>query len=145
MAPHPFFPHPSCLRDRLLKEIDLFDAVEFSHFYSRRINFNQRAVRLAREVGLPLLGTSDSHLTRQFGTTYSLIEADPSAASVLRAIRKGQVHVVSRPLALRQLVGIALELVRGSSRERAAKGVMLLHGSSASSAVEPSAPGARFP
>lgn len=116
VAAHPFFPGPICLRERLLEEIDLFDAIEFSHFYTRWIDFNRPAVRLARELGRPLLGTSDSHLVRQFGTTYSLIEAEPTQASLLSAVRKGQVRVVSRPLTLRGLLTIAIGLGLGSYR-----------------------------
>lgn len=72
-----------------------------------------RAGRLANETGLPLLGTSDSHLVRQFGTTWSLIEAEPTVTSVLAAIRKGQVQEVSQPLTLRKMVPIAIELLLG--------------------------------
>lgn len=111
VAAHPFFPGPTCLRGRLLKELDLFDALELSHFYTRGIDFNRQAVRLAKEVGLPLLGTSDSHLLRQFGTTYSLIESGMTVDSVLAAIRKGKVEVVSHPLTLWQCVGIGAELL----------------------------------
>ncbi len=116
VAAHPFFPHPTCLRDRLLREIDLFDAIECSHFFTPRIDFNRRAVRLAREIGLPLVGTSDSHLVRQFGTTYSLIEGERTIASVLGAIRKGHVRIVSRPLTLRLCARIAIELIVGDHR-----------------------------
>ena len=111
VAAHPFFPGPTHFGNRLLEEIDLFDAVEFSHFYTERIDFNRGAVRLAKEVGLPLLGNSDSHLVDQFGTTYSIIEAEPTVGSVFTAIRKGEVEVVSRPLSLRQLAGIAARLL----------------------------------
>ncbi|MGH7395317.1 MAG: PHP domain-containing protein, partial [Candidatus Methylomirabilales bacterium] len=121
VAPHPFFPGPVCLRERLREELDLFDAIELSHFYTKGINFNRPAVRLAREVGLPLLGTSDSHLLRQLGTTYSLIEGEPTVPSVLAAIRKGDVRVVSRPLMLAQWVGIGTRLFVGSLLERAKK------------------------
>jgi predicted metal-dependent phosphoesterase TrpH len=119
VAAHPFFPGPVCLRKRLLEELDLFDAIEFSHFYTRGINFNRPAVRLAREVGLPLLGTSDSHLVRQFGTTYSLIEGEMTVASVLNTIKKGQVTVVSRPLTLPQWAGIMVGLFAGSHLDQA--------------------------
>jgi predicted metal-dependent phosphoesterase TrpH len=117
-APHPFFPAPFALRHRLVREIDLFDAVELSHFYTPWIDFNRPAVRLAREIGLPLIGTSDSHLVRQLGTTYSLIDAEPTAAAVLTAIRKGQIRVVSRPLTLRESATIAASMVIGDYRER---------------------------
>ena len=111
VAPHPFFPGSYCLHERLIEEVDLFDAIEFSHFYTARIDFNRPAVRLAQETGLPLLGTSDSHVLRQFGTTCSLIEGSPTIASVLGAIRKGQVRVESRPLTLRACARIVLEMV----------------------------------
>jgi len=107
VAPHPFFPASYALRSRLLEEIDLFEAIELSHFYTRRIDFNRPAIRLATETGLPLVGTSDSHVIRQLGTTFSLIESEPTVASVLQAIRKGQIRVESRPLALRECAAIA--------------------------------------
>ncbi|MFQ5946685.1 MAG: PHP domain-containing protein [Anaerolineae bacterium] len=115
VAAHPFFPASVCLRGRLVKEIDLFDAIEFSHFYARRVDFNRPAVKLAREVELPLVGTSDSHLVQQFGTTYSLIEGEPTVPSVLATIRKGQVRVVSRPLRFQELVWIAMKLTLARS------------------------------
>src|SRR5207248_4681487 len=64
---HPFFPASFSLGSRLLRELDLFDAIEFSHFYTRHLDFNRRAVALARETGLPLVGSSDSHLPHQLG------------------------------------------------------------------------------
>lgn len=128
VAAHPFFPDRTCLRKRLVREIDLFDGLEFSHFYTRWIDFNRRAVRLAREVGLPLIGNSDGHLSRQFGTTYSLIEAEPSVDSVLRAIRKGNVEVVSRPLALHECAGIGAELIARAGLEKAKRQLRLIAG-----------------
>jgi len=122
VAPHPFFPARFCLRERLWQEIDLFDAIELSHFYTEWIDFNRPAIRLAREVGLPLLGTSDSHLFRQLGTTYSLIQGERTTASVLAAIRKGQVRVVSRPLTVWHCAGIAMEMVVRDYADRATRG-----------------------
>jgi len=119
VAPHPFFPGSICLRERLLEEIDLFDAIEFGHFYTTRIDFNRSAIRLAQETGLPLLGTSDGHVIRQFGTTYSLIEGSATLTSVLGAIRKGQVRVESRPLTLCECAGILFDMVVADWRERA--------------------------
>lgn len=117
VAPHPFFPGPTSLRRRLPRELDLFDAVEFCHFYTRGIDFNRRAVRLAREAGLPLLGGSDTHFFRQLGTTYSLLEGEMTVASVLAAIKGGQVAVVSKPLTLRECAGITSEFLAGTLRE----------------------------
>jgi len=110
VAPHPFFPAPISLGKRLLDEIDVFDAIEWSHFYTPKVDFNRKAAALAREVGLPLLGTSGSHLARQFGTTYSLVQSEPTVACVLSAIRKHQVQIVSHPLTLRAMTLIAAEI-----------------------------------
>jgi len=111
VAPHPFFPASFSLGQRLRREIDLFDAIEFSHFYTPLVDFNARAVALSRATGLPLMGSSDSHLARQFGPTHSMVESEPDLVSVLDAIRKGRLRVVSRPLTLPGLLGIGIELV----------------------------------
>ncbi len=110
IAAHPFFPAQYSLGRRLLREIDVFDAIEFSHFFTRSIDFNRRAVELARATGLPLVGSSDSHLARQFGTTYSLVEGEPTVFAVLSAIRHKKVQVVSRPLTLPSLLRIGTEM-----------------------------------
>ena len=140
VAPHPFFPGPTSLGSRLLEEIDLFDAVEFCHFYTRELNFNRRAVRLSREAGLPLLATSDSHTLRQLGTTYSLISGEMTVASVLAAIRKGQVELVTRPLRLRECATIAFELFVGSQLERRKGLSRLLWGPSCGGRTEMASP-----
>lgn len=110
VAPHPFFPASFSLGSRLLRELDLFDAIELSHFYTRRLDFNRRAVAVARETGLPLIGSSDSHLAHQLGTTYSLVDGAPTVFSVLSAIRARRVDVVSRPLSWPTFVRTGLEL-----------------------------------
>src|SRR5205823_3570457 len=79
VAPHPFFPASYSLRGRLLEEIDLFEAIELSHFYTRRIDFNRPAVRLA--------------------------------------IRKGQIRVESRPLAVQECAAIAGAMAVADCRE----------------------------
>ena len=98
IAPHPFYPHPSALQNKLYKNLDLFDAIEHSHFYTKKINFNHRAVQLAKEKFLPLVGTSDTHFLFQFNTTYSFIDSKKDVDSVLKAIKKGNVQVQTKPL-----------------------------------------------
>src|SRR5262245_57909629 len=119
VAPHPFFPAAYCLREKLWQEIELFDAIEFSHFYTPRVDFNRAAVKLARALGLPLVGTSDSHIDAQFGTTFSVIDSTPSVEAVLSAIKAGRVSVVSRPLTLTRCASILAQHALGSGRERA--------------------------
>jgi predicted metal-dependent phosphoesterase TrpH len=114
IAPHPFFPGPTSLRQRLVKNLDLFDAVEYCHFHTLWLDYNRAVFQLALANDLPLVGTSDAHLPCQFGTTYSLIDAEPTLEGVLNGIRAGRVRVVSRPLKASELLAVGLVLTGGS-------------------------------
>lgn len=98
VAPHPFYPHPTALGRFMERHASLFDAVEVNAFYTRRLNFNRRAVRWAREHGKPLVGNGDVHRLSQLGRTFSLIDAEPQADAICAAIRQGRVSVHTEPL-----------------------------------------------
>jgi predicted metal-dependent phosphoesterase TrpH len=99
IAPHPFFPSQFCLQRRLLEHIELFDGIEYSHFYMKKMNFNRRASKLASSSHLPMVGTSDAHFLWHMGITYSYIEAkEKSVSAVVEAVREGRVEVATRPL-----------------------------------------------
>lgn len=105
IAPHPFYPIGLGLGDALAKYPSIFDAVEFSGLYTpltRR--FNARAADYAREVGIPVVGNSDTHFLWQLGHTYTLIDAPPERAAVIDALRHGRVRLVTRPLSWRHVV-----------------------------------------
>lgn len=97
VAPHPFFPTPTALRKQFFEWIDLFDALEYSHFYVRHINFNRRAQTAAREYKLPLVGNADLHQLNQLGRTFSRIYAEKNTTSVIDAVKRGAVRVVTQP------------------------------------------------
>jgi predicted metal-dependent phosphoesterase TrpH len=98
IAPHPYYPNPRSLNGYLLRNLKLFDAIEYCHFYSSRINFNQKAVALSKLHGMPLVGNSDTHFLPQLGTTYSLIYAEKEPEAIFEAIRQGKIEIVTRPL-----------------------------------------------
>lgn len=98
LAPHPYFPNPYSLNGLLLKHLRYFHAIEYCHFYSQGINFNQMALRVSEAHGIPVVGNSDAHFLSQFGTTYSLLHAEKDPESIFQAIREGRSEVVSRPL-----------------------------------------------
>lgn len=99
IAPHPFFPSQFCLQGKLQEHLELFDGIEYSHFYMKNINFNRKAVTLARHSGRSLVGTSDSHFLWQLGTTYSYVEAEErSVSAVIEALRAGRTQVATDPL-----------------------------------------------
>lgn len=97
IAPHPYFPTDRSLKEKLIENIDLFDAAEYHTFYVRGLNFNRKLVRVAREHRLPLVGNSDTHVIPYEDSTYTLVEAEPRLQAVLQAIREGRVEVLTRP------------------------------------------------
>jgi len=104
IAPHPFFPAPTCLRGYVESEPDLFDAVEASGFYTRRLDFNRKARRVADRIRKPMVGNGDVHMLWQLGTTYSWIYAEPQVTRILQAVRNGAVRVESQPLSYKNVV-----------------------------------------
>lgn len=99
IAPHPFFPAPKCLNSKLRENLDVFDAIEFSHMYTQTIDFNKKAVEYARRMDMPLVGNSDTHRLWQLGTTYTLLEAEArTIEAVFAAVRAGRTRVVTAPL-----------------------------------------------
>jgi predicted metal-dependent phosphoesterase TrpH len=116
VAPHPFFPDRKCLRSRMDEHADLFDAVEWSYFWTTGINFNAQAARWARRHGKPLVGNSDSHDLRQLGRTYSLVSAEPRADAICDAIRNGLVSVETSPVPILELAQVLAGMTRRGSR-----------------------------
>ena len=110
IAPHPFFPHPSCLRGLLERHADLFDGAEYNAMFTAGINFNDAAVRWARERGKVVVGNGDVHRLRQLGTTWSMVEADRDADSICEAVRAGRVRVEANPLALSSAAALMADL-----------------------------------
>jgi predicted metal-dependent phosphoesterase TrpH len=105
IAPHPFYPAGIASADLLLAYPDLFDAVEVSGLYTRMTaSFNRSAIRYAEQARLPMVGNSDTHFLWQMGSTYTEIDAEPDAASIVEAVRRGRVRLRTEPLALRNLV-----------------------------------------
>ncbi len=121
IAPHPYFPGTYSLNGYLLKHLNLFDALEYCHFYSPMINFNQRALEVCQSFGFPLIGNSDAHFLSQLGTTYSLIHAERNLESIFAAIRGNQVEVVTRPLKTLEMGSIANRFLRMKLRAKISK------------------------
>ncbi len=121
VAPHPYFPGTYSLNGYLLKYLHLFDALEYCHFYSSMINFNQRALEVCQSFGFPLIGNSDAHFLSQLGTTFSLIYAEKNLDSIFSAIRRNRVEVVTRPLKPLEMGSIANRFLRMKLRAKIGK------------------------
>ena len=111
IAPHPFYPAPSCLRGALERHAALFDAVEYNAMFTRSLNFNDRAAEWARTHAKPMVGNGDVHRLRQLGSTYSWIDAPADADAVCDAIAAGRVRVEATPLSWPDAFAIAADMI----------------------------------
>lgn len=119
LAPHPFYPKKHCLGDDFLRNIDLFDGVEFSHLYLRGFNrFNARAAETARKHGKTLVGTSDCHRLYQFGSTFTLVDAAKTPEAIVAALKAGKCQIVSRPVSLANVFRLFLAMMAGGELVR---------------------------
>ena len=93
IAPHPYFPGSSCLRNLLEKNLGMFDAIEYSGFQVPGLNFNRRTLELSTRTQKPVVGNADVHFLWQLGRTFTWIYSEPDMASIFDAIRQGLVRV----------------------------------------------------
>jgi len=106
-APHPFYVLGGSIGERLLDEIDCFDAIELCHFHKGWFNLNRRAEQVAARFGRPLIATSDAHQLHAFGRHYTSIPrpSELTIENVFAALRNGPRRVVSPPASIVDLAG----------------------------------------
>lgn len=84
IAAHPF-------KVKSLGNVEGLDVDAIETFNSRCIfGENQKAEKMAMEIGKPQVGGSDSHMLATIGLGYTEIDAQPYVESVLNAIREGK-------------------------------------------------------
>ena len=99
VAPHAFYPGLTCLRGAMDRHADVFDAIEFTYFYTRGTElFNEQAVRWAAAHDRPVVGNGDVHRLYQLGKTFSLVDAAPAADAICEAVRLGRVQLRTEPI-----------------------------------------------
>ena len=109
IAPHPFnYFVKASLRNKLIENLDLFDAIEFSSVYTRFINPNRRAVKIARKENKPMVGNSDTHFLGQLDKTFTYIDSDVNIDSIFSKIIKKQTYIVTRPYFSLEIAGYAI-------------------------------------
>ena len=127
VAPHPFYPIGSALRERMDRYADLIDAVEYNAMFTSLLNFNTKAMRWARLHGKPMVGNGDVHRLRQLESTYSLIEAEPNPDAICEAIRDCRLDIHSQPLSIAAAASIMSELLIGDIRKGRLRQVLAGH------------------
>jgi predicted metal-dependent phosphoesterase TrpH len=117
IAPHPFYPSWTSLNRAFLRHSDLFDAIEYCNAYYWGLNFNRRAEKASQDLGLPMVGTSDTHGLPYQASTFTWVESEPTVAGVLGAIRAGRVTVETRPCRLVHAARTALSSAQSTVRD----------------------------
>jgi len=105
IAPHAFYPGPTCLGRLIRDHPDVIDAFEISGFYTSVLDFNGRARRAAVDYGKPLVGNGDIHFLWQLGRTFSWVCCRPGVAAAIDAVKRGRVRVESSPLSAFEAAG----------------------------------------
>lgn len=121
LAPHPFYPHPSCLGNSMNDNLDCIDAVEWCMLHVNwlpgRVNPNLRIARWAQQHNKPLVACSDAHSLAAIGKNASTVEADELTPEALIAgIRAGRVTFHRQSLKVVPLVKEASRAVLSQPR-----------------------------
>ena len=97
IAPHPFYVLGGSIGDRLISEIDCFDAIELCHFHKGVLNPNRRAAAVAAKFRKPLVATSDAHRLHAFGRHYTSMPAPGqlTVENVFDGLRRGPLRLTS--------------------------------------------------
>lgn len=103
LVPHPTYTRLISIGARKLKKyIHLFDAIEYSCAYSKKLNFhNKKAKAIAARFQKPIISTADAHVLKKLNTDFAIIEAmDLTAESIFQAIKYGKFKNVTAPQSL---------------------------------------------
>jgi len=124
IAAHPYHPIPYSLNEHFELNIDIFDAVEWSSFYTKSINFNDKAVKAAEKHKLPLVGTSDNHVLKYLNLTYSYVfAAEKSISSIIDSIKKGHLKIKTEPMSFIDLFFMTARLTALEQIKKAYKAI----------------------
>lgn len=98
IAPHPFFPGRTTLKEKLIEHIDLFDAIENSFCYTSTKNYNTKAIKLAEKYGKPVIATSDCHFLKDLDLGYTLIDSPKNISAIISAIKQNKIKIHHSPI-----------------------------------------------
>jgi len=101
IAAHPYYPGKVSIKNKLKKYIHIIDAIEYSYFYTKHINFpNKKAQQFAKQNNIPIIGTSDNHILKYFNKTHTTIKAEKNITSIIQSIKQNKIKIHSTPLTL---------------------------------------------
>jgi len=100
-VPHPFDFFRGGVGPKVVRS-SIPDALEVANSHSLFFNLTMnRGFRLARELGVPCVGGSDSHTPETIGDSYTLVFCEKRCQdSILKSIKEGRTQVYGAPTAL---------------------------------------------
>ena len=106
IAAHPCFPGGYSLTEKeLISNKGLFDAIEYSWFYTKYINFSKSGAVLAESLGIPIVATSDTHELQLLNSGYITIElGEKTPSAIFESIRRGAFKNFSEPQTFHRVV-----------------------------------------
>ena len=84
------------------------DAIEGRNGRDRKL-VQENSMALAESLGLPTVGGTDAHWIHDIGTTYTMVDAEPTEEAVLNAIRAGKCSAAGGNLKRRSVYGRTLK------------------------------------
>ena len=112
IAAHPYYPRGFCLQEKLLENINLFDAIEYSWFFAEKLNsFNKKAEQVAKLHRKALLGTSDNHILPYFDQNFSLVYAEKNWPAIREAILANKIEMKPTPLTPSELLKLTTQMI----------------------------------
>jgi predicted metal-dependent phosphoesterase TrpH len=117
VAPHPYYPHWTCLNQTIDAYPELFDGVEWCNLHvawlPSWINPNERARQWAERHRKPVMAFSDAHELDDLGEHFTEVDAEAlTCEAIFAALRARKVRFTPRPLSLRFLARRLGEVVR---------------------------------
>jgi predicted metal-dependent phosphoesterase TrpH len=100
LAPHPTYSRFISIGSRNLKKyIDLFDAIEYSAAYSKKMNFhNKKATAIAFRYHKPIIATADVHVLARLKSDFAFIDTDDFTINgIFNAIKEEQFTNITEP------------------------------------------------
>jgi len=98
IAPHPFFPSNKTLKEALIENIDIFDAIEHSFCYTKYKNYNRKAIHLAEKYSKPIVATSDCHILKNLDLGYTYVNSPKEISKIIKAIKQNKIENHHHPI-----------------------------------------------
>ena len=111
IAAHPYYLKKCCHGNNIIRYKNIFDALEFSYFYTNLINPNKKLQKIAKIYNKPVIGNSDTHIIKNLGKTHSIIQAKKDTRNIIDSIKAGRIEIVTQPLTPIELIISALKML----------------------------------